>query len=156
MYLALCSDLVVATPDLRIGNPRWLFSGADGDITLLSWAVGVKRAKQMVFYENVVSGERANQIKLVELLVAPDKLDETIDTIAASLSGIPRANIFSNKRDNLGAYARSMSRTAGRAATLSNALYRQGEFNFLRERRNLGVDAAIEAAKEYARRGWDE
>jgi enoyl-CoA hydratase len=151
LYLCLCSDLVVATPDLQIGNPRWLFAGAEGDLRLLSATVGLRRAKQMVFLENIVSAEQAKAMKLVELMVPHDKLEETVMALAKTLSGIPRDNIFTAKNNSGGQFVSGMSGALSRATGLSNVLFREGEFNFLRERRERGLEAAIEAAQKYAR-----
>jgi enoyl-CoA hydratase/carnithine racemase len=151
LYLALCSDIVIATPDLQIGNPRWLLAGAEGDLRMLAAAVGLRRAKQLVYVENVVDADRAKEIKLVEMVVPSEKLEETVMALAKTLSGIPRDNIFTAKDNAGGQFVSGMAGAQSRATGLSNVLYRDGEFNFLRERRNRGLAGAMEAAQRYAR-----
>lgn len=151
LYLGLYSDLVVATPDLQIGNPRWLFAGGEGDLKILAATVGLRRAKQLVFLQNTVSADEAKDMKLVELVVPPEALDDTVMALAKTLSGIPRDNIFTAKNGSGGQFVSGMSGALSRAVGLSNILYRDGEFNFLKERRDNGLKAAMEAAESYAR-----
>jgi enoyl-CoA hydratase/carnithine racemase len=151
LYLALTSDIVVGADNLQIGNPRWLFGGADGDLSLLTAAVGLKRAKQLVFVDNVITADIAKEIKLVELVVPGERLGETVMALATTLTGIPRDNIFTGKDRNGAHFFPGMSQALGRAAGLSNILIREGEFNFLRERRNRGLEGALQAAAHYAK-----
>lgn len=151
LYMSLCSDIVVGTPDLKIGNPRWKFAGADGDLSLLTATVGPKRAKQMVFVENVLDAEQAKDWKLIDLIVPGEKLDETVMALATTLTGIPRDAIATGKPGSAGHFAEHMDKAVTRAAVLSNILYRDGEFIFLRERRNRGTKGAVEAAEKFAR-----
>ena len=49
LYLALYSDLTVASETAKFGVPAWRHVGVNGDISMLIAAVGLKRAKSLIY-----------------------------------------------------------------------------------------------------------
>jgi enoyl-CoA hydratase/carnithine racemase len=88
--LALACDLRFATTDARLGiTPARLgLAYSLGDVKRLVDLVGPARAKDMLFSARLLDAEEALRIGLVERLVAPEALQETVRAHARSLLGL--------------------------------------------------------------------
>jgi len=86
LQLALASDVRIATEDAQLGLPAINESIVPGLATFrLPGYVGWGRAKWMVLTGENVDGKRAQEIGLVDQVVAPDHLDEAIEKMEARL-----------------------------------------------------------------------
>lgn len=153
LYLALFCDIAVADASSEFANPRWQHVGVDGDVSMLLATVGRKRANELMFAgarwtaEQALSAGLVNQVVL-EGCAGPAALD-----IGRTVSTIMRDGIAAEKYLTL-ASTEKMGIGAGFAtatmmAAMSSAIhFRPGEFNFLRDRRKLGVDEAVRQAEK--------
>lgn len=154
LYLALYADLVVADDTAWFDNPRWRHVGVDGDISMLVATVGLKRASELMFCGGPWRAQQAVQYGLVDKVVPPDRLASAIDELALLCASVMRDGIVTEKHVVFASLAK-MQVSAGMAAAsvvggwASNVHFRPGEFNFLREARQHGVPAALEAADAY-------
>jgi enoyl-CoA hydratase/carnithine racemase len=85
--IMVSTDLVVAAEDAKIGDQHinvGMFGGG-GCVYRLSLLVGMRKAKEIVLTGKRLSGKEAEQIGLVNLAVPPDKLESTVEEIAAGL-----------------------------------------------------------------------
>lgn len=154
LYLALYSDLVVADDSARFANPRWRHVGVDGDISMLVAAVGLKRAKELMYCGFEWSAREALTYGLIDEVVNADKLDETVEQTAALCTQVMRDGIVTEKHVVFASLAKMQINTGLATAAViggwaSNIHFRPGEFNFLREVRNSGLDAALQASEDY-------
>jgi enoyl-CoA hydratase len=151
LYLALCSDLVVASPEARFGCPRWHNVGVDGDMSLLIAAVGLKRAKELMFCAVAWSAARAREYGLVDD-VTPDVATRTAE-LAGMCASIMRDGIVTEKfavfasLEKMGV-GQSFAATTVVGASLSNIHFQPGEYNFLRDVQENGPDAALARSRE--------
>jgi enoyl-CoA hydratase len=146
LYLTLCSDLVVAGEDARFGCPRWRNIGMDGDMSLLIATVGLKRAKELMFCNVAWSAATALRHGLVDAVV-PDVAGR-VQELASRCASIMRDGIVSEKfavfasLEKMGV-GHSFTATTVVAASLSNIHFQPGEYNFVKDLRDNGRDAAL-------------
>ncbi len=148
LFLALCCDLVIGTDTSRFACPRWSTFAADGDLSLLIAAVGLKRAKDLMFTTTPWSGEQALAYGLIDWVVAGDDLEAKSTEIAEMCASIMRDGIVTEKYavfaslEKMG-IGHAFAAATVVAASLSNIHHQPGEFNFLAEIRRNGEVAAL-------------
>lgn len=156
LYLALCSDLVVAGPDAEFGSPRWHNIGVDTDMSLLFATVGLKRAKELMYGNLVWSADQALAFGLVDQVV--DDAAAGARDLASVCASIMRDGIVTEKYavfaslEKMG-IGHSFAATTVVSASLSNIHFQPGEFNFLRQVREVGAEAALARSRSGLRRG---
>ena len=154
LYLALCCDLVLADETARFGNPRWQHVGVDGDISMLVAAVGLKRAKELLIFGAQWDSREAHANGLIDEVVAASELDAAALKLAAFCTQVMRDGIAAEKHVVFASLAKMQIATGFATATAvgawaSNIHFREGEFNFLRELRDQGLEAALAAAQQH-------
>lgn len=84
----MATDLVIAAEDAQIGDQHINFAlfGGGGCVYRLALLVGMRKAKEIVLMGKRISGKEAEKIGLVNLAVPADKLESTVEEIAAVLS----------------------------------------------------------------------
>jgi enoyl-CoA hydratase len=153
LYFALCCDLTVAADGARFANPRWANVGVDGDMSLLIASVGLKRAKELMFCAGVEwTGEQAKRYGLVDFVVPPDRVRDEAARLAAMCASIMRDGIVTEKYAVFASLEKmgvglSFAAATVVGASMSNLHYQPGEFNFLKELRDKGADAAVAASR---------
>jgi enoyl-CoA hydratase/carnithine racemase len=82
------ADLVIASEDAIIGDQHINVGtiGAGGIPYRLALLVGIRKAKEIILTGKRLSGKEAEKIGLVNLAVPPDKLESTVDEMAAELA----------------------------------------------------------------------
>lgn len=154
LYLALCCDLVLADTTARFGNPRWRHVGVDGDIAMLVAAVGLKRAKELALFGAQWDARVAQACGLVDDVVDPDGLEAAALNLATWCAQVMRDGIAAEKHVVYASLAKMQVSTGFATATAvaawaSNVHFRDGEFNFLREVRERGLQPALDAAERH-------
>lgn len=154
LYLALYCDLVFASDSARFANPRWRHVGVDGDISMLVAAVGLKRAKELMYCGWEWSAPQALAYGLIDEVVSEAALDEKIATTAALCTQVMRDGIVTEKHVVFASLAKMQINTGLATAAViggwaSNVHFRPGEFNFLKEARDGGLGAALRASDDY-------
>ncbi|PAV26315.1 enoyl-CoA hydratase [Tamilnaduibacter salinus] len=94
--IALCCDLVVMTDEGKIGYPPARVWGIP---TPAMWVyrLGAEKAKRMLFTGDLIDGQTAKEMGLVLDSVPSDQLDETVDTLAGRITGVPRNQLMMSK-----------------------------------------------------------
>ena len=95
--IALCCDLVVMAEDARIGYPAARVWGCP---TTAMWVyrLGPEKAKRMLLTGDTVSGKEAAAMGLVlEAVPDEEKLDDSVDAVAARIAGVPRVQSTMHK-----------------------------------------------------------
>jgi len=146
LYLALCSDLVVASTNAQFACPRWRNVGVDGDMSLLFATVGLKRAKELMFASGVWSADNALAYGLVDFVV--DDPVEKVSELAGMCASIMRDGIVTEKYAVFASLERMGVGHAFAAATvvgasLSNIHFQPDEYNFLKDVRDSGPELAL-------------
>ena len=154
LYLALYCDLVFAADSARFANPRWRHVGVDGDISMLVAAVGLKRAKELMYCGVEWPARDALAYGLIDEVVSEASLDTTVDKVATLCTQVMRDGIITEKHVVFASLAKMQINTGLATAAVvggwaSNLHFREGEFNFLREVKHSGLDAALRASDDY-------
>ncbi|WP_425577683.1 enoyl-CoA hydratase/isomerase family protein [Nocardia callitridis] len=97
--LALACDLVVATSRARFSQifARRGLSVDCGGSWLLPRMIGVQRAKELLYFPDLLDARRVYELGLLNRLVEPDELDETVAELAARLAAGPPVALAQNK-----------------------------------------------------------
>jgi enoyl-CoA hydratase len=95
--MVACCDFAIATPAARFSTPESL-RGTVGATQRLPRIIGKRLAKDMMFTGRALSAEEALQAGLVTRIVAPEALEETLATIAATIGKAPPAALRLAKR----------------------------------------------------------
>jgi enoyl-CoA hydratase/carnithine racemase len=154
VYIALYSDLTVASDTAVFGIPPWRHIGVNGDISMLVAAVGLKRAKELIYCGGAWDARTALSYGLIDGVAKPSDHRATIDSLAGSCAMIMRDAIAAEKQVVFAALARMQIDTGLAAAAVisgwgTNIHFRAGEFNFLRQARQAGIGAALRAGRDH-------
>ena len=95
-YLQLLCDISVAAEDAVIGHPAMKWGGVSS-MPLWQVVLGTKKARYLLFTGRTISGAEAERIGLVSMSVPGDKLEETVDQIAAEVASVPHEGAMHNK-----------------------------------------------------------
>jgi len=149
MYLVEAADLAIADETARLGHPeqRMNLCGASYLLTIDILTMGPKRAREMLLLGDMMDAREAKDFGLVNRVVADGELDAAGEAWAERIARLPRDGIAVGKAamhaalDSLGANSQFvqgyMAHTIG-----TNVRFEEGEFNFLRRRRDKGVSGA--------------
>ncbi len=154
LHLTLCADLVVADGTAHFAAARWRHLGVTGDISLLIAAVGLKRAKAMIYAGAAWDAVQAQNYGLLDEVVAPDQLQRSVTELADRCALVMRDAITAEKQVVFASLAKMQVGLGFAAASViggwgSNVHFRSGEFNFLRAVRDHGEAAAMAQAEAY-------
>jgi len=89
LILALLGDITVASTDAKLGDTHVNvgMTPGDGGVLLLPMLLGMNKAKEMLLTGDLISGEEAARIGLVNHAVPPDELRDFTMAIADKLAG---------------------------------------------------------------------
>jgi enoyl-CoA hydratase len=82
--IAMACDLVVATDRSKFGTQE-INMGFVGNGTMLTLLAGKQKAAEMTMLGGVISAEEAQRMMLVNRVVPPDQLEETVNSLCAGL-----------------------------------------------------------------------
>jgi enoyl-CoA hydratase len=98
LMLVAATDLVVAGDDARFSSQVTRDQGADDvEIPTVSWELGARRAKQMLWLSEGLSAEEALRIGLVNWVVPVEQLDAKVDEVTDELLRVPREALALSK-----------------------------------------------------------
>lgn len=156
LYLALYSDLTLASETAKFGVPAWRHVGVNGDISMLIAAVGLKRAKSLIYCGAEWDARTALGYGLIDGVAPSSDHTAAVEGLAATCAMIMRDAIAAEKQVVLASLSRMQIDTGLAAAAViggwgTNIHFRDGEFNFLRHARQVGVDAAAQEGLDQSR-----
>jgi enoyl-CoA hydratase/carnithine racemase len=94
--IANCCDLIVMDRDAKMGYMPVRVWGCP---TTAMWVykLGPVRAKRLMFTGDLIDGRTAKKWGLAADAVPMDKLDATVDALAARIAGVPRSHLMMQK-----------------------------------------------------------
>ena len=99
IMLVGATDLVVASDDALFSSSVTRDMGADDvEVPALAWALGERRAKQLLWTSERLDAAAAERLGLVNWVVPRDRLDAKVDAVVASLLEVPRQALALSKR----------------------------------------------------------
>lgn len=149
LQIAVASDIVIASEEAMFGHPAWRYLGPIFNVAALIETVGLKKAKEMLLTCRPLPAPEAERAGLVTRVVEASALDATVDDYIAAVTALPADGIAMGK-------AMIEQTLEGRevlsGSTLSwishgwltNLRFEPDEWNFVKERRDHGLTAALE------------
>jgi enoyl-CoA hydratase/carnithine racemase len=95
--LALFSDLTIAADDAKFGEPEIRFSNS-GPGFVLPWIVGPKRARELLYFGDMIDAEKALEIGMVNRVVPRERLVEETLAYARRLAMVDAEALVMTKR----------------------------------------------------------
>jgi enoyl-CoA hydratase/carnithine racemase len=83
--LAMMSDLTIAADDAKFGEPEIRFSHV-GPVMMMPWIIGLKRARELIFFGDMIDAATALEFGLINRVVESEKLDEQARQYARRLA----------------------------------------------------------------------
>ncbi len=86
--LALCCDIRIASENAKFGQPEiniGIFPGAGGT-QRLPRLIGWGKAKELIYTGKIIDAAEAERIGLVDKVVPPDRLEEEVEQLAATIA----------------------------------------------------------------------
>ncbi len=150
LYMSLCCDMTIAAEDAKIGHSeqRLGFSGTMYVFPIEVALIGQKRARELLLTGKLIDGTEAERIGLVNQVVPADQLDAETRKLAKSMTLLPRDGIAIGKATARLAYdSMGLSSAFGQGymghTLFTNIRYEEGEFNFIKRRRDVGMREAF-------------
>lgn len=149
--LSLFCDLTIAADDAKFGEPEIRFSNS-GPGFVLPWIVGPKRAREMLYFGDMIDAEKALEIGMINRIVPRDKLVEETLRYAHRLAMVdPEALVMTKRSINRGldaaGFRRAMEAGLDTIAPLYAAKTEYGqEFMAIAGRDGLGAALKWRAA----------
>jgi enoyl-CoA hydratase len=166
--LMTTSDFVIAADDANIGHPglRLVGPGLEFNLATWMWAVGFRLGREMMFTGRTLTGVEAAEKGLINRSVPLERLEDEVMDLARELTLMPADGVVMGKEalrlvmDIMG--VRTAYTFGAISHTLNtNARFEPDEFNFFRERREVGAKEAFHqrdaryAAEKAERDGGD-
>jgi enoyl-CoA hydratase/carnithine racemase len=158
-HFAISCDMIVAGSGARFGEPesRIGFAGFSPGWPLLALKLGPNRARSMLLTGRLVTAEQLEQWGVVESVVPPGRLMDEALRYARMVAWHSTDNLMLGRRSmqlfyelvGLSAYEKW---TSIAHPLFTNMVWRDDEFNFMRERNKHGLRGAL---KEMQRQ-WSE
>lgn len=156
---AIQADIVVASDRAVFGEPesRIGYAGFSVSFPILALKAGVNRARAMLLTGRMVSAEEMHRWGVVESVVEPGALRDEALKYARAVAWHSTDNLMIGRRSlrifwslvGAGSYEEFVSVAQ---PLFSNVVWRDDEFNFLKERNERGVKGALQEM----RRQWED
>lgn len=95
--LSLFCDLTIAADDTKFGEPEIRFSNS-GPGFVLPWIVGPKRAREMLYFGDMIDAAKALEIGMINRIVPRDRLVEETLVYARRLAMVDAEALIMTKR----------------------------------------------------------
>lgn len=155
LWNAMLCDMIVASEDSQLGltEQRMGFGGSGVQVTHLIQTVGLKRALDLLLTGRIISGKKAEEIGLVSYAVPAERLEEETEKLAQAMALYPRDGIALGKATRHLVY-NALGLTASfdlayvSHTMFTNLRFEPDEYNFFKERRDKGTEAAYKGRDE--------
>lgn len=149
MQVALASDIVLAEPSATFTHPAFRYLGA-GPQDMYAWFenMGVKKAKEIMLTMRPLGAEEGREAGFVNKVVPADELEQWALDYAQAISMMPLDGLMMGKammrlaQEARGKGVGEMIGWVGHGWA-TNLQLQEGEFNFLKERRDKGVSRTL-------------
>jgi enoyl-CoA hydratase len=95
--LAMFCDLTIAADDAQFGEPEILFSQAGPGI-VMPWIIGHKRARELLYFGQLIDAKTALELNMINRIVARDQLRDATLKYAQRLALIAPEALKATKR----------------------------------------------------------
>jgi enoyl-CoA hydratase len=149
LQIALVADLVIASPDATFTHPAFRYLGAAPQ-DMYQWVenLGIKKMKEIMLTMRPLLADEAERAGLVTKVVPRDELDQWVADYAQAITQMSLDGIMMGKammHMMMNARGKGVGEAIGWVGHgwATNAVLADGEYNFLRERRDKGLRQAL-------------
>lgn len=154
MQIAMASDIVIATPDARFTHPAIRYLGA-GPQDLWAWIenLGMKKMKEIMLTMRPLTAEEGERCGFVAKVVEPEEIDRWVADYVQAIACMPLDSLMMGKAlmqfilETRGRSIGALTGWVGHGWT-TNVVFDEGEWNFLKARRDKGLAAALREREE--------
>lgn len=152
--LALGADMVIASPDATFTHPAFRYlGGAPQDMYLWIENFGIKKMKEIIFTMRPLTAEEGFQAGFVNKVVPREDLEQWVEDYAQAVRMMPLDGIMMAKgmmQMICEARGKGVGSTIGWVGHgwATNLSLDEGDWNFLKERRDKGLAEALRARDE--------
>lgn len=154
LKVALNADMVLATPNAQFTHPAFRYlGGAPQDMTAWIENVGLKKMKEIILTMRPLGAEEAERAGLVNKVVPDEELDQWVHDYCQAISMMPMDGLMMGKammrlaQEARGKAVGEMTAWVGHGWA-TNLSLQEGEFNFVKERRDKGLSQALRERDE--------
>jgi enoyl-CoA hydratase len=147
--IALSADIVIASPEAKFTHPAFRYLGpAPQDMYHWVEKMGLTFMKEIMLTMRAIGAEEGERKGLVTKVVERDELDEWVADYAEAIAVMPLDSLMMGKSmmqimmEARGKGLGAMTSWVGHGWA-TNASFDEGDWNFLKERRDKGVSAAL-------------
>lgn len=147
--IALSADIVIASPDAKFTHPAFRYLGpAPQDMYHWIEKVGLTTMKDVMLTMRALGAEEGEAKGLVTKVVEREELDQWVADYAEAIAVMPLDSLMMGKSmmqvvmEARGKGLGSMTSWVGHGWA-TNASFDEGDWNFLKERRDKGVSQAL-------------
>jgi enoyl-CoA hydratase len=155
MDMFLQCDFIVATEDCKLGEIEVRLGAPNFTISpIMILRCGLTHALDLCLTGRMIDGKEAERIGLINRAVPADQLEAEVNRYAEGFSRFPRDGIAMGKAAKHSVFD-IMGITQGLTHSYimhtfgTNTKFEADEFNFFKERRDMGVKEAIHARNKY-------
>lgn len=149
LKIALGADIVVAAPNALFTHPAFRYLGcAPQDMFLWVENLGMKKMREIMLTMRPLTAQEGEQAGLVNQVVPLEELEQAVDDYVTAISFMPLDGLMIGK-----SMMRLTTEARGKGvgevgnwighAWATNLSLREGEYNFVRERRDKGLAQAL-------------
>jgi len=154
LQIAMAADIVIATPDAKFTHPAIRYLGA-GPQDLWNWIenLGMKKMKDVMLSMRPLTAEEGERCGFIAKVVDYDEIDQWVDDYIQAISCMPLDSLMMGKAmmqwilEARGRTIGSLTGWIGHGWT-TNVVFEEGEWNFLKERRDKGLARALREREE--------
>jgi enoyl-CoA hydratase len=154
MQIALAADIVIATPDATFTHPAFRYLGpGPQDMYLWIENLGIKKMKDLMLTMRPLTADEGEQAGFITRVVERDELEQWVTDYAQAIAVMPIDSLMMGKSMmNMISEARGKSIGAMTCwighGWATNVVFEEGDWNFLRERREKGLRQALQERDE--------
>ena len=153
LQIALAADIVVSSEDGSFAHPAWRYLGPLFNYAHLVEAIGMRKAKEIMFTTRALDAREAEQCGLITRCVEDAELDRWVDDYVDAIIVQPLDGIVMGKAmiemvmDARGFAAGTHASVIGHT-WMSNLQFQPDEWNFVKARKELGLSGALRQREE--------
>lgn len=153
LQIALAADFVVSSETGWFAHPAWRYLGPLFNYAHLVEAIGIRKAKEIMFTTRALDAHEAEQCGMITRCVPDDELDRWVDDYVDAISVQPLDGIVMGKAmiemvmDARGFAAGTHASVVGHT-WMSNLQFQPEEWNFVKARTELGLKGALKQRED--------
>lgn len=154
MQIALAADMIIASPDATFTHPAFRYLGA-GPQDMYLWIenLGIKKMKEIMLTMRPLRADEAERAGFVNKVVPREDLDQWVADYVKAISMMPLDGIMIGKSMMqlvMNARGKGIGEQIGWVGHgwATNLGLEEGEFNFLKERRDKGLRRTLKERDE--------